>query len=215
MSMARPVLELRDLRPRAETIVDSLDVRLRQGEILAVVAHRAEGLAAFGACLALRTPPASGAILLHGIDVATPTDDRRRAFLGQAVAVVGPPDRRGLGPGLRHRPLSPSPLGLAAALSGSFEVVIADGALDGSPDDPQDGPAPIEAVELLWALARRSRPTFPAVVVLTERVDVAAAVADQVAVFDRGRLVDQGPSTHVLAGAAGWSAALGVRPRSA
>lgn len=223
--MARPVLEVRDLW--ASDGVGSCEgvwFAVRRGEVLAVVGSRGDGLEVLADCLALSQAPSSGSILLHGVDVAGSTGDRRQALLERAIRVVRPLQQVGVpGPLPIQHECGGSATGPPPAPGGAADVVVVEVigsgavALGSGPTVAGDstgcgGIDSGEVARLRGALQCRSA---PAAVVLTDRLAVAAAVADAVVMLDHGVVVDHGAVAHVLAGAGRRDDAPGVSRRSA
>ncbi|MDQ7908059.1 ATP-binding cassette domain-containing protein [Phytohabitans sp. ZYX-F-186] len=86
--------------------------------------------------------------------------------------------------GMRQRVL------LALALAGEPQVLIAD-----EPTSALDATAAVGVVELLRRIQRRLGTTL---VVITHELGMAARLADTIAVFDAGRVVESGPASTVL-----------------
>ncbi|MGN9908900.1 ATP-binding cassette domain-containing protein [Phytohabitans sp. LJ34] len=86
--------------------------------------------------------------------------------------------------GMRQRVL------LALALAGNPQVLIAD-----EPTSALDATAAVGVVELLGRIQRRLGTTL---VVITHDLGMAARLADTIAVFDAGRVVESGPVATVL-----------------
>lgn len=220
--MARPVLEVRDLWAQrgGAPACRGVGLRAEPGEVVALVGGPGAGKSSLLACLALELPVTAGSILLHGVDIAGADDDRRAALRSRVIDLVrvGPAAAEPVGSrGVPRRVRGPGHVALAAALGGSYDVVLVDGAFDADGADQDGGDASgtspggtaagdalaARQVELMYALLRRRSARPPAVVVASRNLAAVAAVADTVTVLAEGVVIDRGPVAHVL-GAGRW-----------
>jgi len=89
----RPVLEARDLwagDPVAPAC-RGVDLAARAGEVLVVLGGPGAGKSQLLRCLGLDFAPLSGAVLLHGIDIAGVSPERRRRLRTEAIELAHPP----------------------------------------------------------------------------------------------------------------------------
>ena len=229
--MARPVLEIRELwvRRQERAVCRGVDLRVSAGEVVGLVGGPGAGKSSLLACAGLELAASSGSVLLHGVDIAGATCERRRALRSSAIDLVRlsaatAPDRGPAGTALTGRLRAPAHVVLAGALAGPFDVVLADGVFDADADGdaeadggamtgvdagadrgplvvPRDpGESVARQVELVDALLRRRPSRPPAVVLASRSLEAVAAVADTVVVLVDGQVGDAGPVPQVVAG---------------
>ncbi len=208
--MARAVLDVRDVAVDHGTtaVLRGVSLEVNAGEVVAVVGAEGAGKSTLLRCIGLDFAPRAGTVALNGVDVTDVSVERRRYLRSQVVALVHPPAPdgvpdhtvpagragmvlRGPGPGavpvagMRQR------VQIAKAITSAHDLVLLDEPLRGVDDDARD--------RILELLHRLRRETPAAVVVATRHPEVAALLADRVAVLHDGRIVESGRTAKVLA----------------
>jgi ABC-2 type transport system ATP-binding protein len=206
------------------TAVDGLDLHVEAGETLALLGPNGAGKTTTVECCEGYLAPDAGTVRILGLDpIADARELRPRVGLmlqgGGLYPHVRPeevlhtfaafhrdpedPDRLLAELGLegvrrsRYRQLSGGEqqrLALALALVGRPRVLFL--------DEPTAGLDPV-ARRLTWDLLRQRTQAGTAVLVTTHLLEEAAAVADRVAIMDRGRLVALGTPDELTAGDGG------------
>ncbi|HSZ88447.1 MAG TPA: phosphate ABC transporter ATP-binding protein [Acetobacteraceae bacterium] len=220
-----PTLETRGLSRTVsgKILVDSISVRIRPGEVLAVVGPSGAGKSSFLRLLNRLDEPTCGTVLLHGKDYRqiAPRDLRRRVgmvmqtaylFPGTVAANIafGPRqrgetptagqiaallDRVGL-PGYHDRDVSNLSGGEAQRVSVARTLANAPEALLlDEPTSALDEASARGIEELLRGIIEEQRMTC---VIVTHNRPQAARIADRTMVLQAGGLVTIGPTEEVL-----------------
>jgi ABC-type glutathione transport system ATPase component len=203
----RPSLEVRDLwvgEPDAPA-VRGVDVAVPAGSVVAVLGGAGAGKSRLLRCIGLDFAPLAGSILLHGVDIAGVSPDRRRRLRTDAIELVHPPAdgadptvpgppggvvlgavRRSTVPvaGMRQR------IQIAKALTRRTDVLLL--------DEPLLGVEDYVAERILELVDRLRANGDTAVLVASRDPAVAEAMADEVVVLDDGAIVESGPVDEVL-----------------
>jgi ABC-2 type transport system ATP-binding protein len=217
------VLEADGLTKRYGDVValDGLDLRAESGELLAVLGRNGAGKTTFVNLLATLLRPDDGTLRVHGVDVAErPAEARRMIGLAGQQATVEPllTGRENLELvaalyGLRRRQARAAAAGLLDAwdlaevadrlvstYSGGLRRRLDLGAsLIGRPrlvllDEPTTGLDPASRRQL-WDRIRRLVAEGTDVLLTTQYLEEADALADRVVVLDRGRIIaDDSPA---------------------
>jgi ABC-type multidrug transport system ATPase subunit len=207
----RPVLEVRDLwvGDPAAPACRGVSLSLRAGAVAAVLGGPGAGKSQLLRCIGLDFAPLSGSILLHGVDIAGVNPERRRRIRTEAIELVHPPApddapdptvpgaRAGIMLGAA-RPATVPVAGMrqriqvAKALTRRTDALLLDEPFAGVDDHVR-----ARIVELVDRL-RVNGDT--AVLVATRDRAVAADVADDVVLLDRGEIVGAGPADEILPG---------------
>ena len=198
--------------------LDSVDLQVRRGEVLALLGPNGAGkTTAIGLLLGLLRPD-SGSALLFG---QAPQALAARRRLGAMLQTGGVPDTLAAGELLAlFRSYYPRPLTIAdsVAMSGIGELLqVRYGRLSGGQqrrvqfalaicgrpdilflDEPTTG-LDLEARETLWKTIRRLAAGGCAVVLTTHYLEEAEALADRVSVLARGRIVASGSVAQIRA----------------
>ena len=217
------VIEVAGLVKRygGRAVVDGLDLTVRAGEIVALLGPNGAGKTTTVETIEGYRRPEGGSVRVFGLD---PRRDGQRirarsglmlqradlwnqVRVGEAVrlfaAFYADPleparllDQVGLTrlAGARYRTLSGGErqrLNLALALVGRPELAILD-----EPTAAMD----VSARRATWELLRDLRAGGTAVLLTTHLIDEAEAVADRLAIMDRGRLVASGTAAAILGG---------------
>lgn len=220
------VIDVRGLvrRHGAITAVDGLDLEVAEGETLALLGPNGAGKTTTVECCEGYLAPDAGTVRVLGLD---PIVDARalRPQVGLMLQGGGlyphvrpeevlrtfaafhrdpeDPDRLLMELGLEHvrrsryRQLSGGEqqrLALALALVGRPRVLFL--------DEPTAGLDPV-ARRLTWEMLRERTQEGTAILVTTHLLEEAAAVADRVAIMDRGRLIALGTPDELTAGDGG------------
>jgi ABC-type glutathione transport system ATPase component len=205
----RPVLEVRDLWAGDPTApaCRGVGLALRAGAVVAVLGGPGAGKSQLLRCMGLDFAPLSGSILLHGVDIAGVTPERRRRIRTEAIELVHPPApddapdptvpgaRTGIVLGAARPATVPvagmrQRIQIAKALTRRADALLLDEPFAGVDDHVR-----ARIVELVDRL-RANADT--AVLVATRDRDVAADIAYEVVVLDRGEIVDAGPTDEIL-----------------
>jgi len=208
-------------RYAGRSVVDGLDLSVRAGEIVALLGPNGAGKTTTVETIEGYRRPDAGTVRVFGLDPRR-DGERIRARSGlmlqradlwnqvrvsEAVRLFAAFYARPLDPGrlieqvgldhlarARYRTLSGGErqrLGLALALVGRPELAILD-----EPTAAMD----VTARRATWELLRELRGLGSAVLLTTHLLDEAEALADRLAIMDRGRLVASGSATEILAG---------------
>jgi len=218
-----PAIEVRGLVKRyaGRSVVDGVDLSVLAGEIVALLGPNGAGKTTTVEIIEGYRRPDAGSVQVFGLD---PRRDGRRirarsglmlqradlwnqVRVGEAVRLFAAFYAQPLDParlleqvGLdhlaraRYRTLSGGErqrLGLALALVGRPELAILD-----EPTAAMD----VTARRATWELLRELRGRGSAILLTTHLLDEAEALADRLAIMDRGRLVASGSATEILAG---------------
>jgi ABC-2 type transport system ATP-binding protein len=231
-----PVIEVARLVKRygGRAVVDGLDLTVRAGEIVALLGSNGAGKTTTVETIEGYRRPDGGSVRVFGLDprrdgqqvrarsglMLQRADLWNQVRVGEAVrlfaAFYAAPleparllDQVGLTrlAGARYRTLSGGErqrLNLALALVGRPELAVLD-----EPTAAMD----VSARRATWELLRGLRAGGTAVLLTTHLIDEAEAVADRLAIMDRGRLIASGTAAAILHGAApGGSGAPGGAP---
>ncbi len=217
-----PALELAAVSAGyGETVVlESLDLRLAQGECVSVIGRNGVGKTTLLATVMGHTVLHGGAISLNGADIAAaPAHRRARAGLGYV------PQEREIFPSLTVREnltvaAKPGPWDLSRILdlfphlaerqanrgnqlSGGEQQMLAIGrALMGNPsvllmDEPSEGLAPVIVEELQRSMVRLRDEAGLTIVLVEQNTRVAFAFAERTIVMNRGRVTFDGASAEL------------------
>ena len=217
-----PALELAGVSAGyGETVVlESLDLRLAQGECVSVIGRNGVGKTTLLATVMGHTALHGGAIRLNGAEIAAaPAHRRARAGLGYV------PQEREIFPSLTVREnltvaAKPGPWDLdrildlfphlagrqanrGNQLSGGEQQMLAIGrALMGNPsvllmDEPSEGLAPVIVEELQRSMVRLRDEAGLTIVLVEQNTRVAFAFAERTIVMNRGRVSYDGPSAKL------------------
>ncbi|HUO47521.1 MAG TPA: ATP-binding cassette domain-containing protein [Acidimicrobiales bacterium] len=205
----RPSLEVRDLwaGDRDAPAVRGVSLAVHAGSVVVVLGGPGAGKSRLLRCVGLDFAPLSGSILLHGVDIAGVSPDRRRRLRTDAIELVHPPAapdqddptvpppaggvvlgpaRRATVPvaGMRQR------IQIAKVLTRRTDVLLLDEPLLGVEH---------HVCDRILDLVRRLRATGDTAVLVASRdPEVARLVADEVVVLQAGAVVEQGPADEVL-----------------
>ena len=224
MADRAPSLELRGLCAGygATVVLDALDLRIDQGECVAVLGRNGVGKSTLLATIMGHTTLQDGAILFAGQDIGRWRPHRR------ALAGLGwVPQEREIFPSLTVRDnlavaSRPGAWSMARvfelfprlqerarhaghALSGGEQQMLAIArALVGNPsvllmDEPFEGLAPIVVEELAGVIARLRAEGAMTMVLVEQRTDVALELAERAVVMERGRVVFEDASAGLRA----------------
>lgn len=206
---------------RSTLALDRLTLDLAAGQITALLGPNGAGKSTIVALLSGQTAPDAGTVRLFGGDPRRPAC---RARLGVMLQEAGMPrgltvaEQVALFSGYYAQPRSLADsialAGLAglerrrcSALSGGQQRRLHFAlAICGQPDflvldEPSTG-MDTDARRMLWAAIRAEAARGVAVLLTTHQLDEAEALADRVVVLDRGRVIADGPTQTVKAGAA-------------
>lgn len=206
------------------TAVRDIDLRIGEGEVLAVLGRNGAGKTTTLHAVAGLIPRRAGTVRLRGVDISE-LPAHRRAAMGMALVQQGKRifHRRTVEENLLlggytmprrsraaavERALEQFPMLatkrrlLSATLSGGQQqmLAIAQALMPGPSilllDEPSGGLAPIIVDELL-EVVRRLKADGLTILIVEQLVDQALAVADTVTVLDRGRVVASAPVAEV------------------
>ena len=232
-SEGAPVIEVAGLVKRygGRAVVDGLDLTVRAGEIVALLGPNGAGKTTTVETIEGYRRPDGGSVRVFGLD---PRRDGQRVRarsglmlqradlwnqvrVGEAVRLFAAFYADPLEPawlleqvgltrlaGARYRTLSGGErqrLNLALALVGRPALVILD-----EPTAAMD----VSARRATWELLRELRAGGAAVLLTTHLIDEAEAVADRLAIMDRGRLVASGTAVAILGSEAAGAPSGGV-----
>jgi ABC-type glutathione transport system ATPase component len=207
--VARPVLEVRDLCVGSGDAVACRDVNfvVEAGQVLCVLGGEGAGKSQLLRCIGLDFPPASGSVLVQGLDVTGSTSERRRQLRARSIELVHPPAPDGVRdltvPGTRTGVLIQAGSRATAPVAGMRQrIQIAKALAQGADvlllDEPLVGVEHNVRLRILELLQRLRAETATAVVVATRDPEVAALVADEIVVLDDGEVVESGPAAQIL-----------------
>jgi ABC-type glutathione transport system ATPase component len=205
----RPVLEVRDLCVVSGDTAACRDVSfaVEAGRVLCVLGGEGAGKSQLLRCIGLDFPPASGAVLVRGVDVTGATGERRRQLRARSIELVHPPAPDGVRdttvPGSRSGLLFSSGPRRTAPVAGMRQrIQIAKALTHGADalllDEPFVGVEHGVRGRILELLQRLRTETETAVVVASRDPEVARAVADDVLVLADGEVAETGPAQRVL-----------------
>jgi len=204
----RPNLEVRDLWVGHNEAPACRGVSLAApaGAVVAVLGGPRAGKSQLLRCIGLDVAPLAGHILLHGVDIAGVSADRRRRLRTDAIELVHPPAAGdGADPTVPGRPRGivlggarttvpvagmRQRIQIAKALTRRTDVLLL--------DEPFQGVEPRVAERITELLDRLRADGATAVVVGTRDPAVASALGDDVVVLDDGEVVEAGPAASVL-----------------
>ncbi|GLK80266.1 methionine ABC transporter ATP-binding protein [Methylopila turkensis] len=199
------------------SVLDGVNLEAARGEILAVIGRSGAGKSALLRLVEGRETPDSGAIELAGESPTIGVVARHggldaKRTLGENLAVrlqAAGHDAATIAREVDHA------LDLAdlASARGRHPAQLSDGerrravfarALCGAPDvllldEPTAGLDPESARTLLSAVARASKERGATVLLASHDMTAVAAIAHRVAMLDGGRIVEEGPTTQVVA----------------
>jgi branched-chain amino acid transport system ATP-binding protein len=219
--------------------VFDLELRIGEGEVLALLGRNGAGKTTTILGILGLVPGSTGRVVVGGVDVSRRPAHRRardgvayvpsgaRCFPNLTVAEnLALPARRHRDDGwTRDRVCELFPrLGelagtMAGRLSGGERQMLAVGrALVSNPtvlllDEPTEGLAPIIVQELLTALARLFREERLAAIIVEQHAQKILPITDRVLILERGRIVHQNTSAALLADGAPLERFLGVTAR--
>jgi len=207
--VARPVLEVRDLCVGSGESAACRDISFAvgAGEVLCVFGGEGAGKSRLLRCIGLDFPPASGSVLVQGVDVTGATSERRRQLRARSIELVHPPAPDGVRdltvPGSRAGLLIKAGPGATAPVAGMRQrIQIAKALAQGADalllDEPFVGVEHGVRGRILELLQRLRTEATTAVVVATRDPEVARLVADEVLVLDDGEMVETGPAARIL-----------------
>ena len=205
--MVRPILEVRDLYVGSGDAAACRDISfaVEAGQVLCLLGAEGAGKSQLLRCLGLDFAPASGSILVQGIDVTGATSERRRQLRARSIELVHPPAPAGVRdltvPGSRTGLLLQSGGGAAPVAGMRQRIQMAKALSQGADvlllDEPLLGVEHGVRVRIMELLERLRTGTGTAVVVATRDPEVARAVADHILVLD-GEMVEMGPAAQIL-----------------
>jgi len=207
--VARPVLEVRDLCVGSDdaAAVRDISFAVEAGHVLCILGGEGAGKSQLLRCIGLDFAPASGSILVQGVDVTGATSERRRQLRARSIELVHPPAPDGVRdltvPGTRAGLLIASGTGATAPVAGMRQrIQIAKALSQGADalllDEPLVGVEHGVRLRILELLQRLRTETETAVVVASRDPEVARALADHVLVLDDGEVIESGPVHEVL-----------------
>ncbi len=207
--MARPVLEVRDLCVGSGDAAACRDINfaVEAGRVLCVLGGEGAGKSQLLRCIGLDFPPASGSVLVQGVDVTGASSERRRQLRARSIELVHPPAPDGVRdltvPGTRAGVLIQAGPRATAPVAGMRQrIQIAKALAQGADvlllDEPLVGVEHGVRARILELLQRLRTETATAVVVATRDPEVAALVADEIVVLDDGEVVEWGPAEQIL-----------------
>ena len=207
--MTRPVLEVRDLSLGSGETAAFRDVSfaVEAGAVLCVLGAEGAGKSQLLRCIGLDFPPASGAIVVQGVDVTGAPGERRRQLRARSIELVHPPAPSGVRdrtvPGTRGGLLIQPGRGATAPVAGMRQrIQIAKALSQGADalllDEPFVGVEHGVRLRIMELLERLRTETQTAVVVTSRHAEVARALADDIVVLDGGAVVESGPAPQIL-----------------
>jgi branched-chain amino acid transport system ATP-binding protein len=211
-----PMLEIRNLRGGWDltTIVEDFDLRIGDGETVAVIGRNGVGKTTLLELIIGRARQFSGDIVLAGESLADlPIHERVRRGLGYV------PQQREVFPSLtirEHLAIAARRNSLGGRLSGGEQQMLAIArALLTNPkvilmDEPSEGLAPVVLEQLVGALRQLVDDGALSVLLVEQRVDIALALSSRCVVMDRGRIAHQCASAQFGADDAGLAALMGL-----
>lgn len=208
--MTRPVLEVRDLCMFSGETAAFRDVNfaVEAGSVLCVLGGEGAGKSQLLRCMGLDFAPASGSIVIQGVDVTGATSERRRQLRARSIELVHPPAPSGVRdhtvPGTRAGLLIQPGRSTTAPVAGMRQrIQIAKALSQGADalllDEPFVGVEHGVKLRILELLERLRTETETAIVVASRHADVARMVAaDQIVVLHDGDVIESGPADRVL-----------------
>ena len=215
------------------TVLTGLSLRVRPGELVAVIGSNGAGKTTALSAIAGLVPGATGSVRVDGVELASASASAR-----VSAGLVSVPDDRGLFPSLTVAEhlrlvgssvagaarLFPALAGLADRRAGACsggeqqQLAVAMGVVRRPRvlcvDELSMGLAPRVATELLSGLRELADQGDTAVIVVEQFVDAVLAVADRGVVLGDGRVTHDQPSSELLADREALEAAyLGSAPR--
>jgi ABC-type glutathione transport system ATPase component len=207
--VARPVLEVRNLCVGSGDAAACRDISFTvdAGKVLCVLGGEGAGKSQLLRCIGLDFAPASGSVLVQGVDVTGATSERRRQIRARSIELVHPPAPAGVRdltvPGSRAGLLIPAGPRSTAPVAGMRQrIQIAKALSQGADalllDEPFVGVEHGVKGRILELLQRLRTETETAVVVATRHSEVARALADDILVLADGTAVESGPAPRIL-----------------
>jgi ABC-2 type transport system ATP-binding protein len=224
--MTAPVVDVRGLRKRygSRTVVDGIDLRVEEGEIVGLLGANGAGKTTTVECLQGLRRADAGTVRVLGLDPAVDGAALRR-LVGSQQQDSALPDRLRVGEAVElfRRPGSPDPAGLLAAFGLAGRRKAAFGALSGGQrqrlflvlallnrprlvvlDELTQGLDPAARRDV-WDAVRALRDGGGTVLLVTHFMDEAEALCDRVVVLRDGRVVDSGTPEELVDRNAPWA----------
>jgi ABC-type glutathione transport system ATPase component len=207
--VTRPVLEVRELCVGSGNAAACRDISfaVEAGRTLAILGCEGAGKSQLLRCIGLDFAPASGSVIIQGVDVTGATSERRRQLRARSIELVHPPAPDGVRdltvPGSRASLLIRAGQGASAPAAGMRQrIQIAKALSQGADvlllDEPFVGVEHGVRARILELLRRLRTETGTAVVVASRDPEVARWLADDVVVLDNGEMVETGPAMQIL-----------------
>lgn len=224
--MTAPVVDVRGLRKRygSRTVVDGVDLRVEEGEIVGLLGANGAGKTTTVECLQGLRRADAGTVRVLGLDPAV-DGAALRGLVGSQQQDSALPDRLRVGEAvaLFRRPGSPDPAGLLAAFGLADRRTTAFAALSGGQrqrlflvlallnrprlvvlDELTQGLDPAARRDV-WDAVRALRDGGGTVLLVTHYMDEAEALCDRVVVLRDGRVVESGTPEQLVDRNAPWA----------